>query len=77
MSLRFGITLPSYHRVCFISDDVGSKRRVITTRPGHVNGVSKTPLSFWGDKRYTDLKSRSRFFSVTLGSVHLFIKVTN
>ena len=46
MSLRFGITLPSYHRVCFNSDDIDSKSRVITTRPGHVNGVVKTPLSF-------------------------------
>ena len=27
-------------------DDIGSKRRVITTRPGHVNAVSKMPLSF-------------------------------
>ena len=46
MVTRFGILLPSYHQVCFNSDDIGSKRRVITTRPGHVNGVSKTSLSF-------------------------------
>ena len=57
------------------SDDIGSKRRAITTRPGHVNGVSKRHCLL-GDKRYTDLKSRSAFFSVTLGSVHLFIKVS-
>ena len=38
------VSVSLYHR--FNSDDIGSNRRVITTRPGHVNGVSKTPLSF-------------------------------
>ena len=36
------------HRVCFNSDDIGSKRIAITTRPGHVNGISKTGgTTFW------------------------------
>ena len=37
--MRFGITLPSYHRDCFNSDEISSKRRVITTRPGQKNAI--------------------------------------